>query len=41
MANKVTLGEVARGDVSLDQILRLNAWLDFEAACNDALTPKK
>jgi hypothetical protein len=36
----VTLGELTRGEVDLDHLLKLNAWLDFEAACHDALKPK-
>lgn len=41
LAGKVTLGEVERGEVSLDRLLRLNAWLDYEAAVQDALAPRK
>ena len=32
LSERVTLGEVARGDVTLDQLLRLNAWLDYQQA---------
>ena len=32
LAGHVTLGEVSRGDVTLDQLLKLNGWLDFQQA---------
>jgi hypothetical protein len=40
MAGKVTLGEVTRGEATLDHLLRINALLDFEAACQHALMKK-
>ena len=40
MADKVTLGEVVRGDVDLEHIMKLNALLDFQAAMQDAETKK-
>jgi hypothetical protein len=36
MSDKVTLGEVSRGDVDLEQLAKLNALLDFQAAMQDA-----
>lgn len=39
-SGKVTLGEVNRGEVSLDQLLRLNALLDFEQAVQHAIAKK-
>jgi hypothetical protein len=40
MAEKVTLGEVLRGEVDLEHIAKLNALLDFQAAMQDAEAKK-
>ena len=40
LADKVTLGEVVRGEVSIDHLAKLNALLDYQAAMQDAAAKK-